>query len=127
MTLPWVRLDTSFPTHDKTLELIAQGAAGRSAAFVYLCSLAYCGGHGTDGLIRYEVLPFIHGRKRDAELLVDVALWKPHPQGWEIPNWLDRQQSASKSAAIVAGKRRAGTQGACVRWHGPACGCWQEA
>jgi hypothetical protein len=125
MPLPWVRFDSSFPTHDKVLELVAFGAAGRSAAFVYTCSLAYCGAQGTDGIVPFAALPFVHGRKRDADLLVQVKLWRPHPQGWEVPNWLTRQQSAARSEAIVRGKRKAGVMGNCVRWHGPDCGCWR--
>lgn len=125
MPLPWIRLDSTFPTHDKVLDLLLQGAAGRSAGFVYVCSLAHCGAQGTDGLVTFASMPVIHCRKRDAELLVDVALWKPHPLGWEIPNWLERQQSAAKSEAIVRGKRKAGVMGNCIRWHGADCGCWR--
>jgi hypothetical protein len=124
--LPWVRLDSTFPTHDKVLDLVAVGVAGRSAAFVYVCSLAYCGAQGTDGLVSFAALPFVHGRKRDAELLVEAALWKPHPLGWEIQNWLERQQSAAKTDAVTRGKRKAGVMGNCIRWHGKECGCWRD-
>lgn len=128
MPLPWVRLDGNFSTHDKTIRLISEyGNAGRSAGFVYLCGLGYCGHNGTDGLIEFGALPFIHGRKRDAEILVEVGLWKPHPLGWEMPNWLERQQSSAKTEAVHRGKRRAGVMGNCVRWHGKDCGCWRDA
>jgi hypothetical protein len=127
MPLPWVRLDATFPTHDKVLDLVGLGMAGRSAGFVYLCSLAHCGSQGTDGLITFASLPFVHGRKKDAELLVEVGLWRPHQQGWVIPNWLERQQSSARSEAVVRGKRKAGAMGNCVRWHGKDCGCWKDA
>ena len=126
MPLPWVRLDTNLPTHDKMLHLIGNGAAGRSAGLVYVFSLSYSGGHATDGLIEFPVLPVIHGRKRDAELLVDVGLWKPDQRGWIIHNWSERQQLSSATAQ----RRRAQSIGAmkanCIRWHGKECGCWSE-
>ena len=126
MSLPWVRLDTNFPTHDKTLELLELGPAGRSAAFVYLCGLAYAGLHGTDGRIPFTALRFIHGTKKDAELLVGVALWKPHPQGWEIPNWLERQQSTARAHTATTHRRRGAAKANCIRWHGPDCHCWSD-
>lgn len=127
MPLPWVRFDSTFPTHDKVLELVVLGDKGRSAGFVYCCSICYCGQQGTDGLITFAALPFVHGRRRDAELLVDAGLWKPHPLGWEIPNYLERQPSAAKVDAVVRGRRKAGSIGACKRWHGEDCECWREA
>jgi len=126
MSLPWVRLDSNIFTHDKVLNLLQSGAAGRSALVVYVFGLSYSGGHSTDGLIEFAVLPVIHGRKKDAELLVDVALWKPHPLGWEVPNWLDRQQSSNRQASIVAARRKGAVKANCIRWHGPDCGCWAD-
>jgi hypothetical protein len=49
----------------------------------------------SDGLIPFGALPFVHGRKRDAELLVAHGLWKPHPRGWEVVNWAERQPSSA--------------------------------
>lgn len=125
MPLPWVRLDSSFATHDKVLRLLAEhGEKGRSAAFVYCCALGYCGLHGTDGLISFPALPFVHGRKRDAEILVQVGLWVPDRAGWRINNWATRQEAAATSAAKKQAASTAASKAACVRWHGPDCGCW---
>lgn len=125
MTLPWVRLDAGFPSHDKVLQLIADhGAAGKAAGFVFACSLAYSGDHGTDGLIPRAALPFIHGTRKDAERLVEAGLWHPDPKGWRIPNWQVRQQSAAVAEAVADAKRRAAVKGNCVRHHGKDCGCW---
>jgi hypothetical protein len=119
-----VRLDSTFPTHDKVLELVGRGAAGYRAGFVYACSLAHCGAHSTDGLITFAALPFIHGRKADAQLLVETYLWRPVPIGWQIPHWAERQQSSADTAEIRR-KQSAGARKAnCVRWHGADCGCW---
>lgn len=126
MPLPWVRLDSTFPTHDKVLDLVGRGPAGYRAGFVYLCSLAHCGAQGTDGLITFAALPFIHGRKADAEVLVEAKLWRPVPLGWDIPNWSERQQSSARREAVIAGRRRGAVKANCIRWHGKDCGCWDN-
>jgi hypothetical protein len=123
--LPWVRLDSNIASHDKILALLAE-PGGVKAAWMYVCTLGHCGGHGTDGLLSFESLPFVHGTKHLAKLLVDHDLITPDPQGWRIPNWGDRQQSVlateTRRAAQSAGARKAN----CIRWHGPACGCWED-
>jgi hypothetical protein len=126
MPLPWVRLDSSFAAHDKVLTLIHEhGERGRSALFVYVCGLAYCGQQETDGAIPFAAMPFIHGRRRDAELLVQAVLWKPTPTGYEVVNWLKRQRAAEVSAAVRVARRSAASKGNCVRWHGTDCNCWK--
>jgi len=127
MALPWVRLDSNIASHDKiTALLMAEPRHGWRAAFVYVCSLGHCGGHGTDGLVAFSSLPFIHADKRSAELLVQHGLWEPDPLGWRLPNWSRRQETAVTSAK----KRLAQSMGAlkanCVRWHGAGCGCWND-
>jgi hypothetical protein len=124
--LPWVRLDTGIASHDKVLTLL-QHRNGRGTAFVYVCSLAYSGLNGTDGRVPFAALPFIHGTKRDAEALVDVRLWRPARDGWEIVNYAQRQQTAAVSSSIKAGQRLGALKANCVRWHGGECGCWKAA
>jgi len=110
MGLPWVRLDTQFPSNPKMLELVA--AKQHRAAFVYLCSLAYAGQHGTDGYIPATALPFIHATKHDAKQLVTVGLWHEAPGGWAINGWDEFQVSDE-----AAKKRRERAQkGAAARW-----------
>lgn len=92
MPLPWVRLDTSMPDHPKILALIdAHGDAGLAAAFVWTCSLAYSGKHGTDGLITRSTLPRINGKAKHATMLVGVRLWDADPVGWRIHGWEEYQ------------------------------------
>ena len=91
MGLPWVRLDTQFPSNPKVLELAA--AKQFQAAFTYLCSLAYAGQHGTDGFIPSNSLPFIHGGRAQANQLVAVGLWVLAPNGWLINGWDEFQVS----------------------------------
>lgn len=110
MGLPWVRLDTQFPSNPKILEL----AAGKKwrAAFVYVAGLAYCGQHGTDGFIPITALPFIHATRSEANTLVSVGLWRPAPGGWDINGWDEFQVSDE-----AAKKRRERAQkGARARW-----------
>jgi hypothetical protein len=125
--LPWFRMDTNFPQHDKVLELVEVGDRGRAAGFVWACGIAYCQANETDGLIPFGALPFIHARRPHAELLVSHGLWKPHPRGWEVVNYLERQPSADTLRHVRAERSRAGGKGNCVRWHGPDCGCWKRS
>lgn len=91
MGLPWVRLDTQFPSNPKVLELAANKQY--KAAFAYLCSLAYAGQHGTDGYLPETCLMFIHATKTEANQLVNVGLWIPAPAGWDIHGWDEFQVS----------------------------------
>ena len=56
--LPWVRLDANIGTHDK-LAPLQLTPDGRSAFVLYVCSIGWAGGHGTDGLIPKHTLSFI--------------------------------------------------------------------
>jgi hypothetical protein len=110
LALPWVRLDTQFPSNPKVLELVARKR--HPAAFAYLCSLAYAGQHGTDGYIPEAALPFIHATKALANHLVEVGLWVPSPGGWLIHGWDEFQISDEE-----AKRRRERAQNAAAkRW-----------
>ena len=91
MGLPWVRLDTTFASNPKILDLVA--AKKYRAAFVYVASLTYAGAHGTDGFIPATALPFIHATRTDANDLVSVGLWKPSSNGWDVNGWDEFQVS----------------------------------
>ena len=91
MGLPWVRLDTSFANNPKIVRLVAEKR--QSAAFAYVCSLAYAGAHGTDGYIPEHCLYLVHATKRDADALVEAGLWLLSPGGWDINGWDEFQVS----------------------------------
>lgn len=114
--LPWARLDSNLPSHDKILELVGVGSRGKAAAFVYVCGLAYSVGHGTDGLIRRAALPFIHGTANDARLLVDARLWVPVDGGWQIANFGTRQAAGMSAQSLSDVRAEAGRRGAEKRW-----------
>ncbi len=99
MGLPWVRLDTQFPSNPKVLELTSSNRW--RAAFVYLTGLAYCGQHGTDGYLPEASLPFIHATKRDADELVKVGLW--HTDIWAAGRSTDGPTSRSATTPRRSG------------------------
>lgn len=111
--LPWVRLDTSFPRNHKLLALL-QEKDGYRAALVYLCSLSYSGEQGTAGFITELALPFIHGRKAHADLLVKHDFWQPCPGGWTIHDWSQFQAAGEEAEA----RKKRAQDAAYIRWHG---------
>ena len=116
MALLWFRVDTNFYTHDKFLELIENGQKGKAAGLVYIASLAYAAGHGTDGFIRTAALPFIHATKADAIMLATARLWDVVEGGYQIRNWGERQLVAATHEAITKARSDAGKKGAEARW-----------
>jgi hypothetical protein len=115
MGLPWVRLDTQFPSNPKILGLIE--AKKYRSAFVWTAGLAYAGAHGTDGFIPTGALPFLHATRADAKALVDAGLWIETIGGWEVNSWAEFQPSNAetqerKKRAIEAARRAAH-----ARWH----------
>lgn len=113
MPLPWVRLDTAFPYNQKLLAMLGR-RDGHRAAFVYLCGLSISGGQGSDGFLSAESLPYVHGRKADAELLVEFGFWIPQPGGWLINGWDEKQQSDEETR----GRRQRAQALAEMRWAG---------
>ncbi len=117
MGLPWARMDTNFPTHDKVLELLDLGSArGKAAGFVYVCAVLYAVDHGTDGVIKRAALPFIHATKADANLLVQVGLWVCIEGGFRIANYGSRQAVGFTQQALSEIRSAAGKKGAQARW-----------
>lgn len=109
MPLPWVRLDTQWPHNPKFLMLVEDKKW--RAVSVYMAGLAYSGAHGMKGFLPELCLPMLHGTKREAVDLVDVALWLPQPGGWDINGWAEFQPEtddaeARRSRAIKAAQAR---------------------
>lgn len=127
MSLPWVRLDTALPDHPKILALVDGWKDGRASAFIYVCGLAYCGRHGTDGWIPGAALARIGGRQADADRLVQVGLWHKQEGGWSINGWAEYQQSTGETQERRQRLQDRSAKGNCVRWHGEDCGCWRES
>jgi hypothetical protein len=130
MALPWVRLDSSIASHDKILALLSDPSPKRwQAAASYMFALGWSGVNGTDGVVPKAALMFVHGNADTARLLVKHRLWKEAETGtgWEIPNYADRQELTMVTEARRAAASLAGKKAACVRHHGPDCGCWKRS
>jgi hypothetical protein len=114
MPLPWIRLDTAMPDHPKIIELVDHhGDAGMAAAFVWVCSLAYSGKHGTDGFLTKNVLARLNGKVKHARLLTEVGLWKDEGIGWTINGWAEYQESNEETQK----RSERGRLAALKRWH----------
>lgn len=119
MALPWVRLDTAFPTNPKVLAL-AEDKKWQAIA-CYVASLAYSGAQGTDGFLPKSCLPFIHGTPRIGSDLVSAGLWRGCPGGWDINGWMefqptsdeheDRKKRAKAAAEIRWARQRSAKNG----------------
>jgi hypothetical protein len=108
--LPWVRLDTGFPSNPKILGLIADRK--RAAAFGYVCALAWAGGHGTDGFIPEVALSQVWLTPESASSGAQAGLLIPVLGGWQIHDWADYQQTTAETA-----ERSAKAQAAArIRW-----------
>lgn len=131
MALPWVRLDTNIATHDKILDLLGDSSTRRwQAASSYVFSIAWSGGHGTDGRIPKAALPFVHGNESTAKLLCKYRLWEARTADWLIVNYAERQELDVVTASKVEARRIAAEKANCTRWHGKNCwsakGCSRE-
>lgn len=111
MGLPWVRLDTQFPSNPKILYLVEDKKF--RAAFVWAASLAYAGAHGTDGFLPAAALAMMHGTKADAKALCEVGLWLEVPGGWEINSWAEFQPSNEETQD----RKKRARDAAMARWH----------
>lgn len=118
--LPWIRLDSGIMHDPKLIELHARGK--HRAALVYVYSIAWSGGYGTDGLITRHALKSIEGRPVDARELVAVGLWHELDDGWQINAFADYQ-------ATGMNYRESGRRNACARWmkEGRPCSCGTHA
>ena len=114
--LRWVRLDTTFPSNQKVLDLAY--ANRHRAITVYLCGLAYAGAQGTDGWIPASALPILHARRSDAQHLVDAQLWLPIDGGWQIHDWHDYQPTTDTLNTRHQDRVRRARAAANIRWHG---------
>lgn len=124
MALPWFRVDCHIGSHDKVLDLLSSPASEATkykALWSYVCSIGYAVDHSTDGRIPTSALPFIHGNKKTAELLVTYRLWQPVTAGWMIHKFAERQELAVVSEMKAEAYRARAEKANCRRWHGETC------
>jgi hypothetical protein len=112
--MPWANLDDQFPKHPKVLPL-------SDAAFrLHVAGICYCAQYETNGIVAAEMVPLLVPRYRARTLddLVGRRLWMPHPEGYEIHDYLEWNRSKEQIEAERERKRKAGRKGAETRWGG---------
>lgn len=128
MALSWVRLDANIASHDKILHLLSDPSPKRwQAAASYMFALGWSGGQDQDGKVPSAALPFVHGTKDTARLLVKYGLWEEIPTGFLIRNFEQRQEMAVVREMKRTAQRIGGAKGNCIKYHGPDCHCWKDS
>jgi hypothetical protein len=113
--MPWVRLDDHAPEHPKMLR------AGPVACWLWVCGLAYCSRHLTDGEVPAEAVTALGVPKAmDAvSRLLREGLWEEAPTGYRIHDYHTYQPS--KEQVITRRKRTTDRVTEWKRKHGYAC------
>ena len=126
--LPWLRLDSNFYSHDKILALLDDPSPIKwQATTCYILGLSWSVQVGTDGTIPKSALKLINCTPQVARLLVKYQLWDEGLTGWTIRNFSVRQQLSDETYTVRKAQYLGGIKGACVKNHGPNCGCWKDA
>jgi hypothetical protein len=105
--MAWVRLDDQVPQHPKVLR------AGPSASWLWVCGIAYCSRHLTDGIIPAEALSTfgVPGARRLAARLVEIGLWHRAGSGFQVHDY----HAYNDHAEDVKARRKA-TASRVARW-----------
>ena len=125
MGYPWARLDANISHHDKLVWLKHQRGGWRAIS-VYLFSVGWSVGQGTDGHIPEHMAPALDADRQTIGLLTGARLWEPNGNGWHIRNFAQRQELDIVREGKRAMSRAGAAKGNCIRWHGPDCGCWRN-
>jgi len=90
--MSWIRIDDSAPEHPKLIR------AGTSACWLWVCGLAYCSRHLTDGIIPSEAIERfgVAGAAKHAAQLVAVGLWEQTSGGYLVHDYHEYQPSRSQ-------------------------------
>jgi hypothetical protein len=107
--MSWVKLDDQIATHPKILK------AGPSAAWLWVCSIAYAQNHFTDGFISDAALGHLgmpkHQAKQLASRCVKHSLWERVKGGFQVHDYLHHNASAEQRRQIVFEHQKAGRIG----------------
>ena len=104
--MAWLYLDDQLPDHPKIVQ------AGGDAAWLFVCGLAYCRRYDTDGFIPAAAVPRLTDRRSPLKLaavLVNVSLWEPGNDGWNVHDWSDWNRTNTS-------RSEAGRKAAAARW-----------
>lgn len=109
----WLSLDDNFAEHRKVESL-------SDAAFrLHVAGMCMTARMQDDGVIYAAKVTRLVPRFRKTALqeLIDRGLWIPHPDGYEIHDFLDWNLSRAQIEERRERKRAAGKKGADSRWH----------
>lgn len=111
--MPWANLDDGMPHHPNVIGLT------HGAFRLHISGICYCAENTTDGIIRTEIVPLLMPKYRSAYLaeLMGRATWLPHPDGYEIRDYLQWNRAKAQIDAERERKSQAGKKGADKRWH----------
>jgi hypothetical protein len=90
--MPWVKIDDQAPEHAKQLQ------AGPVACWLWVCGLAWCNRHLTDGRIPHSVVTALlagFDTVSLAQQLHDVGLWERRDDGYVVHDYGKYQPRAS--------------------------------
>ena len=95
--MTWIRIDDTFFTHPKTLDLLA--TAGPDGVAFHLAGLCWCSHRLTDGRVPDSALHLISSQSQTppsvVEALEETGHWTRNIDGqsWQIANYLEWQES----------------------------------
>lgn len=108
LTVAWVKLDDQAPRHAKVLK------AGPAAAWMWVCGIAYCQSHMTEGFIHNVALSQIGidgavRARRLAGVLVGCGLFDRADGGFMVHDYLDHNETREEALArkVSLGAKRA--------------------
>lgn len=109
--MPWVKVDTRFPTHEKVLDI------GPVAEALWLRALCYAGDHQTDGFVPAGFVRRMGDLDgpTEAAKLVAVGLWDEAEGGWTIHDYLSWQSSKAHMDDVSSKRAEAGRRGGLKR------------
>jgi hypothetical protein len=123
--MAWVKLDDHFPEHPKVAEL---GDEAPLCGWLYVCGLAWCNRHLTDGRIPKAMVPRLATfrglqvsemsiyTEELARKLVDAGLWEDAGDAYQVHDYLEYQPSKKASGKLSQARSKVGKQGARARW-----------
>lgn len=113
----WARFDDRFHENRKIKRLWRRCPA---ALGLHVMAITYCAGHLTDGMVDEdfveEKMPVKRARDKAVATLVEVGLWLPEVDGWQIKDFAEFNETRADIEARRAAKSEAGKKGAAKRW-----------
>lgn len=112
--MAWVKLDDQAPRNAKLLR------AGPSAAWMWVCGIAHCQAHMSEGFIADEALSMIGvtgiaRAKKLADVLVSCALFDRVDGGYVVHDYLDfnetREEALARKRSLKAKRAASGRLG----------------